>query len=277
MAELKKKLSVRKGHISHVKRLITEYNDIKGLDKERIDKNKLKTIKLTVQAKQSVIANLSDEIWSLYEEENQLEKDMDDMNDLTDSIDYFVTSITEFISCFEKDDRAESVLSTATTVTENRVKLPKIEIKRFDGDELNWRPFWDQFQSTINKNETLTDIDKFCYLRNLLNEKALECIKGLSLTEGNYATALKLLDERYGNKQVLVSRYMDVFVKIEKVKSLNDVARLRKLYDSVEMSLRNLTELGVETGTYGTLLINILFDRLPDGLKIIIVLYTLFL
>ena len=63
---------------------------------------------------------------------------------------------------------------------------------------------------------------------------------------------------------------MDVFVKIEKVKSLNDVIKLRKLFDTVEMSFRNLTELGVETATYGILIINILFDYLPEGLKIII-------
>ena len=268
---LKKKQNVRKGHILHVRRLIKQFDEIKIEPTESIDKNKVKTIKLTVQAKQSLISNLSDDVWGLLEEEDALEKDMDEMNKFTDETNYFITSIDDFVSTnFQPQRSSESTISANSATSENRVRLPKISIQPFDGNELNWRPFWDQFNSTIHNNPTLNEIDKFCYLKNLICPSALECIKGLSLTEGNYNTAVTTLKGRFGNTQVLISRYMDVFVKIEKVKSLHETTKLRKLFDSVENSLLNLKELGVETETYGTLLINILFDRLPEGLKIII-------
>ena len=93
MLELKKKINIRKGHIAHVKRLIKEYDTIKVKPKESIDTNKIKTMKLTVQAKQSLIANLSDEIWGLTDDETALENDMTEMNNFTDGTNYFIEDI----------------------------------------------------------------------------------------------------------------------------------------------------------------------------------------
>ena len=45
-----------------------------------------------------------------------------------------------------------------------QVKLPKLELKPFDGSALNWQSFWDRFDSSIHTNTDLNDIDKFSYL-----------------------------------------------------------------------------------------------------------------
>ena len=45
-----------------------------------------------------------------------------------------------------------------------QVKLPKLELKPFDGSALNWQNFWDVFDSSIYTNTDLNDIDKFPYL-----------------------------------------------------------------------------------------------------------------
>ena len=42
------------------------------------------------------------------------------------------------------------------------------------------------------------------------------------------------------------------------------------MYDKIRVSVRNLSDLGVQTNTYGSLLISIIFDRIPEELKIII-------
>ena len=52
------------------------------------------------------------------------------------------------------------------------VKLPKIELKRFNGDILKWTEFWDAFESTIHDNKSLHDVDKFNYLRSQLQGTA---------------------------------------------------------------------------------------------------------
>jgi len=50
--------------------------------------NKFKTMKLTVQAKQSLIANMSDDIWGLIDKDDELERDMTEMSQFTDNTNY---------------------------------------------------------------------------------------------------------------------------------------------------------------------------------------------
>jgi hypothetical protein len=40
------------------------------------------------------------------------------------------------------------------------VKLPKLNLKKFRGDITTWSTFWDTFESAIDKNPSLSDIDK---------------------------------------------------------------------------------------------------------------------
>ena len=46
-----------------------------------------------------------------------------------------------------------------------KTKLPKLELKTFDGSILNWQQFWDRFQSSIDSNSNINSVDKFAYLQ----------------------------------------------------------------------------------------------------------------
>ena len=59
-------------------------------------------------------------------------------------------------------------------------------------------------------------------------------------------------------------------MKLPKAHNMKDIEKLRKIYDSLETSVRNLADLGVELTSYGTLLISIIFDRIPTELKLFI-------
>ena len=51
---------------------------------------------------------------------------------------------------------------------------------------------------------------------------------------------------------------------------MKDTEKPKKIYNSLETSVRNLADLGVELTSYGTLLISIIFDRIPTELKLFI-------
>lgn len=57
-----------------------------------------------------------------------------------------------------------------------RVKLLKLAIQPFNGDMTNWTTFWDSFESAIDSSPGLTEIDKFNYLKSLLEKSAAEAI-----------------------------------------------------------------------------------------------------
>ena len=96
---------------------------------------------------------------------------------------------------------------------EAKVKLPKLEISKFDGDIIHFRRFSDQFNSAMHSNDSINDIDKFCYLNSFLCDSAKSCIQGLSLSSANYFETIELLKQRYGNPQMLINAYMKRFVQ----------------------------------------------------------------
>ena len=59
----------------------------------------------------------------------------------------------------------------------------------------------------------MPSIDKFNYLKALLEGPA-STILGLTLTEANYSAAFKLLKERFGKKQQIISAHMEELLKL---------------------------------------------------------------
>ena len=118
---------------------------------------------------------------------------------------------------------------SVTTAGKVRAKLPKLEVKRFKGNVCKWEEIWDSFESSVHLNDCLSDVDKFNYLRGLLEEPAKSCIAGFSLTAVNYKSAVDILKERYGKKSPVQRVHMQQLMKIERVKDEKDVVSLRCL------------------------------------------------
>ena len=152
----------------------------------------------------------------------------------------------------------------------SKVKLPLMVLRKFDGQLTNWATFWDMFVSSAHTNSELSDIDRFNYLHSLLEGPAADAVSGLSLTTANYTEAIAILKKRFGNRQQVVSKHMDLLLELEGVTSLREFKRLRHLYDQVEGHVRSLKCLGITPESYGTLLSPILMKKLPQELCIIV-------
>ena len=107
-------------------------------------------------------------------------------------------------------------------------------------------------------------------MQSFLSPSASECISGLTTTAENYNAAIELLKKKYGNTQVLINAYMQQFVSLPVIKSVNDVKGLRKLYEKVESSVRNLKTLDVDPRSYGTFLVPLINAKLPNELRLLI-------
>lgn len=108
------------------------------------------------------------------------------------------------------------------------------------------------------------------YLKSLVEGPAAAAIKGLPFTSENYNSARKILEDSYGNKQLIISSHMDNLLKLSVVRSVNDVKGIRQLYDNTEIHIRGLQALGVEARQYGSLLVPVLLSEVPQELSLII-------
>ena len=92
--------------------------------------------------------------------------------------------------------------------------LPKLVLKKFKVEACHWQTWWDCYNSAIHTNPELTDVDRFNYLKSLLEDVALSTIQGLTLTAANYKTAINLLTEHFGSRSLIVSSHMDNLLKL---------------------------------------------------------------
>ena len=63
---------------------------------------------------------------------------------------------------------------------------------------------------------------------------------------------------------------MNFLVILPRATSFKDIETMKKIYNSLETGIRNLTELNVDINSYGTLLITLILERIPSELKVII-------
>ena len=133
-----------------------------------------------------------------------------------------------------------------------------------------WTTFWDSFESAIDSSTSLSPIDKFNYLRSLVEKSAAEAISGLTLTADNYKEAVTILKKGFGNKQQIITKHMDILLALEPVTSQHKLRELRQLFDLVEAQVRGLKSLGVESTSYGSLLTSVLLQKLPHELRLIV-------
>ena len=117
-------------------------------------------------------------------------------------------------------------------------------------------------------NRDLSEVDKFNYLRSLLERTAKDAISGLTLTAANYKEAVEIRQKRFGSKQQIISKHMDLFLNLDPVVSTSPKA-LRHLYDRVEANICGLKSLGVDSKTYGSLLSPVLLSKLPSDIRLI--------
>ena len=75
----------------------------------------------------------------------------------------------------------------------------------------------DTFEATVHNNESITNIEKFTYLKTYLDKSALQAIEGFPLTNENYTEALNLLNGGYGNEKYVIPCHMKKLVKLEPV------------------------------------------------------------
>lgn len=158
---------------------------------------------------------------------------------------------------------ASSTLSVPTLSHVQR--LPKLSLPGFSGDLLHWQTFWDSYVSSVHLNQGLTDVQKFNYLRSLLEGDAAKTVSGFSLTNANYSKAIELLTERFGQKHRIIQAYMHALLQLPAPSKY--LSSLRDYYDSLETYVRGLESLGESQQNYGSLLVPVIMSKLPAEIR----------
>lgn len=161
--------------------------------------------------------------------------------------------VNEKLSVEEEGGNARSRSGSGTVLADKtkQYKLPKIELRKFDGELLNWLPFWSQFEK-IHEDPDLHDSDKFQYLVQCMKPgtRGQEFIESYPMSAKNYPKAIAALKERFGKSDLLIEVYVRELIKLI-VSNVNpdnaDKLPLSQLYDKLSAQLRALESLNICT------------------------------
>lgn len=125
----------------------------------------------------------------------------------------------EVIAAADSIASSATATDSATATATSRVRLPKLELPRFDSLIENWQTFHDTFVALVHNNESLSAVEKYHYLISCLSGSALTIVKGLPVTTENYQIAFDALVDRFQNKRLLAAKYLDKILNITALKS----------------------------------------------------------
>ncbi|GFX84237.1 DUF1758 domain-containing protein [Trichonephila clavipes] len=158
--------------------------------------------------------------------------------------------------------------STVSSIL-NQPRLPKLTLESFSGKDISSFPsFWARFKSAVHENSSLNDVDKFSYLKSVVTSDGELAIRGLTLTSENYAKAMKILENRFGRKELIVDFHMNRLLNLTPVRKSFDVIALRNLYDQLEINIRGLESLEISPNSYSCLLFLIIMKAIPPDLAL---------
>ena len=165
----------------------------------------------------------------------------------------------------------ESLISRSsnqsTEFAARRVKLPKLELKKFSGNIAEWQEFWDGFKSAVHDDVQLAKVDKFKYLRSYLAEPARSVVTGFALTDRDYDSAIGLLRSRYAKPGVIKRAHINELLNLAPVFNERSVQRLRNLRDQIETHFRAMEAQGVSKESYSSVVVPVLMGKIPETLR----------
>lgn len=121
-----------------------------------------------------------------------------------------------------------------------------MSLPEFDGNYDQWLNYRDTFKALIHDNATVTDIQKFYYLRSSLKDTAAEVICSLTASAENYKIAWELLTKRFNNNKLMISRHLQALIDTPVMQRESGPA-LRQLLDHAKRLTRSLTTLKANT------------------------------
>lgn len=141
------------------------------------------------------------------------------------------------------------------------IKLPSLTLPIFSGQYSQWLLFKDSFTSAINNNQSITDVQRFQYLRSSLKNEALHVIEALETSGENYKIAWDLLEAQYQNRRLIVNTHLKEIIEIPSVTKDNR-ASLGQFVNHIRKHVRALESLKLPVKQWDTILIYLATSKL---------------
>ncbi|XP_062558148.1 uncharacterized protein LOC134223026 [Armigeres subalbatus] len=120
------------------------------------------------------------------------------------------------------------------------LRLPKIDLPKFNGDFSRWISFRDTFTSMIHVNGDIPTVAKLQYLLQSLEGSAKKPFESVDIAADSYATTWDALLKRYDNRKYLKKQLFKALYELPAVKQ-ECATRIHGLVDDYQRHLNHAT------------------------------------
>lgn len=159
------------------------------------------------------------------------------------------------------NDMTHASFVTTASTPDHKPHLPQVSLPKFNGKYADWMAFKDLFMVMVHKNNDLSPVQKFYYLKSCLLGEAAGLVNTLDCTSDNYSKAWLSLTARYDNKVLICSNFMQNILTLPKV---NKNYSLRQLLNEFTQYHNSILSLNI-SDLADTLFIHILSSKLDYG------------
>ena len=208
------------------------------------DIRSLKSIRTMLQSKLTLVEELSEAISDKINPDDSMDDENEIHYDIEMKIRGQLEKIEEILDRLAVKEPAETPSHSTNKTT--GLKMPKFDLPKFTGKYKDWVPFYDQFISAVDRNDSISDIQKLHYLKASLQDEAAVILSHLPLTASNYRIGLKLLEDQYSNKRLILKSYMDAILQAPPLR-IESSEGLRRLQLTLDENLMAMEAMSINT------------------------------
>ena len=157
--------------------------------------------------------------------------------------------------------QTQNDLKSNIVIQQSNTLLPKLEIKPFDGNPVDWYSFRDMFESLVHKDYNIPAVQKFHLLRNALQGHVANIVNSLNASEENYPVAWDLLYQRCNKPRKIVQTHLKLLMELPEI-TRDSPTNIRSLKENAQMHINAPKALNLPVDTWDTILIYIICQKL---------------
>ena len=248
--------------------------EISEFDQGEVSKAEMENSLRRLNEKEQQCGSIVQEIITLQIDESIVDREIRIWTEFQQRILRASKGAERFISQLTKDEEAElRSVEERTPLKEYResnsssnLKLPKFTLPEFHGNMIEWVSWWDQFKSCIHENNTLSEREKFNYLRVYVKGSVRKAIEYIKVTSSNYSKAIDALKKRYGRQRLVVEHLVESILNIAKRERVT-AQSLRYLYDTLVNRYHTLEQYEPNLEVCHRILVPIFQSKLPNDIR----------
>lgn len=196
----------------------------------------------------------------------QHRKSMDKIDALVETVNKALTQRKEQLVREEQSTSIQNATFSQThEASHNDIRVKKLEIEKFAGDDRKWPQFKSMFEDCFHKRTDMSGNTKIYHLMAHLESgsEAHMTISELPRTEDGYQTAWKTLCDAYDNERKIVNDIVLTFVDMPSVDQPSR-SELIRLINKTNHLVQSLPRFGVQVQHWDPIIVPLLVRKM-DG------------